>query len=713
MFSFLLFAFILIAHLYLGVLVYNINPKGRDNKVFVLLTISVVMWIIANYLQNELIPFSLRQMFLYLDFIAALMFSYFGFLFCFYFLEDKKISKKFNVVIICFIIVFVISILNDLVIYNINIDQTVIRFSYGIIFPLYAGFILFFLISGSLLLVIKCRRFNGLRKLQILYVLYGFFLASLVGAVINLFFQDKLSIEWFRVGSYGTIFFIGFTSYAIIKHHLFDIRSIIQRGLVYSGLASVLISFYLATVFIISIFFQRQTQTTVIISAGLAVLVGVFGISTLEKIFRKFTDRFFYKEKYDYQEAIYLLSKVFNKNLNLEILLREFSSNLTQILKVKYVRVIIPQKKKVFDEYGKLRNIKMDFNGSLIKIIEKHEIDIFLASSISAMIKEEEKSGQNKDKIKALQIAKKESWKFGISVFVPILLNKKLLGFAILGEKKSGDLFTPDDLNLLRTISSQAAVALEKSQLYEQVKVYSKKLEEKVKERTEKIKGLQTEQKQMMLEIAHGLQTPLTIIKGELSSFRKTWEGNEKLLSFEKSIDRISTFIYDMLQLANLNSEVQPDKLELLNLSELLLELIEEFEIVTSDKNISIHHTIEPGVYIKGDKTRLEEMVSNLVSNSVKYMKADGEKNISIKLYKKNKQAFLTIKDTGIGIKKEDLPKLFTRFFRIKDEQGKNKGGTGLGLAICKKIVEMHKGKIKAESKVNKGTKFIIEIPVV
>ncbi|MCD4761787.1 GAF domain-containing sensor histidine kinase, partial [bacterium] len=409
----------------------------------------------------------------------------------------------------------------------------------------------------------------------------------------------------------------------------------------------------------------------------------------------------------------YSLSQVFNKNLNLETLLHEFSSKLTEIIKVKYVRVILPEKKKIFDEHGKLRNIKMNFSDFLIETIEKYEIDIFLASSIPTMIKEEKKLGQNKDKIKALQIAEKESWKFGISVFVPILLDKKLLGFAILGEKKSGDLLSPDDLNLLRTISSQAAVALEKAQLYEQVKVYSKKLEEKVKERTRKIKGLQTEQKQMMLEIAHGLQTPLTIIKGELSSFQKTQKDNEKLLSFEKSIDRISKFIYDMLQLANLKSQVQPDKLELLSLSELLLELVEEFEIVTSDKNIIINNNIESGVYIKGDKARLEEMVSNLVSNSVKYMKTEGEKIISIKLYKKNKQAFLVIKDTGIGMRKEDLPKLFTRFFRIKDSQGENKGGTGLGLAICKKIVEMHKGKIKVKSEVRKGTKFIIEIPVI
>ena len=216
----------------------------------------------------------------------------------------------------------------------------------------------------------------------------------------------------------------------------------------------------------------------------------------------------------------------------------------------------------------------------------------------------------------------------------------------------------------------------------------------------------------MMLEIAHGLQTPLTIIKGELSFLAGQVENKKEIKHLEHTIDHVSRFIYDMLRLAR-QENADEAKREKVDLSETLEELIENIKIITGDQDIEISGNIKSGISIMGDKPEIEELVMNLSSNSLKYMKPRQKGKIIFDLYRKGRQAVLIITDNGIGIGAEHLPHIFTKLYRIRDESRIDKQGTGLGLAISKKIVERHGGTIAAESEVGKGTKFIINFPAI
>ena len=249
------------------------------------------------------------------------------------------------------------------------------------------------------------------------------------------------------------------------------------------------------------------------------------------------------------------------------------------------------------------------------------------------------------------------------------------------------------------TLFPHQGVAIEKAKLYQEVKEYSENLEKKVEARTAKIAGLQEGQKLMMQEMAHGLQTPLTILKGELNQLREEIKDDKKILSIERSINRVSKFIYDMLRLSKMEAEGKDFKKEKFSLSELMLDLIESFEIITEEKKIKIKHSIAPGVVFKGDRRTVEELISNLVSNGVKYLRDDNEKVIKIKLSQKEDKIKISIADNGVGISKENIPKLFSRFQRIENNK-KSSSGTGLGLVICKEIVKKHNGTIKINSKI-------------
>jgi signal transduction histidine kinase len=280
----------------------------------------------------------------------------------------------------------------------------------------------------------------------------------------------------------------------------------------------------------------------------------------------------------------------------------------------------------------------------------------------------------------------------------------------MLGEKRSGDRYTEEDLSLLNTFTKQAGTALEKASLYKQVKEYAKNLEQKVEERTKEIAAIQKEQETLMLEISHGLQTPLTIMKGELFFLRKQGYDTEKIDTIDASIDRISAFIYRFLSLSKLET-AQENKKDHLDLGQTLQGVASFFKQEVKEKNIQLKTELSEDIKIEGNKEEIEELISNLISNSIKYTSKERPQIIEISLVESKNDAIVTIKDTGIGIKEENIQNLFKKFYRIKEQETKGIPGTGLGLVICKKIVDIHGGTITVTSVFGEGTTFSITLP--
>src|SRR3989339_662900 len=513
------------------------------------------------------------------------------------------------------------------------------RGQYGNFYKFFSIFILCIILLTIKKIFSEYKNLTNKKRQQIKYVILGGIVAILGGMIFVVLLPLFGIEEFYSIGPLFFMFFIGFTSYAIIKHQLLDIRIIIQRSIIYSFSLAFIVALYLVLLFIFE---------------------------------------FIFKNKYNYSVVLYEIIEILNNNISLEVLLEKIFNKFKKILKVEKIRIIVLGQGIVFDEYANLRSIREEFPSEFEEMIVGHNNSVLTNFDIYKLL--EKIDHQNKKDLvykKVLERAQKLEKENDFEIFVAMISRKKLIGLMFLGRKMSGDDYTKEDINLLKTFAHQAAVALEKSQLYEKAKDYSRELEKKVKKRTSRISGLQEEQKQMMLEIAHGLQTPLTIIKGQLSALQEEIKHSEKIESLEKSIDRISKFIYAMLRSAKLDSR-DKSEYKLINLSALL-----------------------------------EEFSMNLISNSIKYMNEDRENKIIINLYRhknKHNKAILTIEDTGIGISSEHLPNLFSKFYRIKDDT-KTKG-TGLGLVICKKIVEKHNGRIKVESQVGKGTKFIIDFPL-
>ena len=215
--------------------------------------------------------------------------------------------------------------------------------------------------------------------------------------------------------------------------------------------------------------------------------------------------------------------------------------------------------------------------------------------------------------------------------------------------------------------------------------------------------------------VSHELRTPLTSIKNSVDLIlkRKTGEisdAQEKfLLMAERNIKSLSTLIEDLLNL----SKIESGKMELherfVNMTELIKNIVSEFEYLTQKKEISLkyefsHEEIE--VFIDADKIR--QVLVNLISNALKFTPRGGW--IKVVCKDKGKEVLICVQDSGVGIAKKNIPKLFDRFTQFGRKNGSGAKGTGLGLAISKGIVELHKGRIWAESKLNKGSKFYFSL---
>ena len=231
---------------------------------------------------------------------------------------------------------------------------------------------------------------------------------------------------------------------------------------------------------------------------------------------------------------------------------------------------------------------------------------------------------------------------------------------------------------------------------------------------TEHVK-LDDMRKEFVADVSHELKTPLTSIKG----FSETLlEGDcdketEKhfLTIINDNADRMEKLVQDLLTLSRYDSKKNKNSIVEFDLGELAKKCTEKFEIEVKKRNQSLECFVTADVPpVQADKDGIERVIINIISNSVKYTPNGGKINVYVGYV--HNDAYVKIKDPGIGIPKDDLDKVFERFYRVDKARSRKLGGTGLGLSIAKEIIEQNNGNINVSSKVGQGTEVVIRIPV-
>ena len=315
----------------------------------------------------------------------------------------------------------------------------------------------------------------------------------------------------------------------------------------------------------------------------------------------------------------------------------------------------------------------------------------------------------------------KERLKTPAFIAVPMTIKDKVIGVIGVDNQKTSRPLSEINISLLETLAGHAAIAVENTRLYDELNEFNRTLQQKVDKATKEIKKLYSMKGEFLDIASHQLRTPVSVIIGTLDMLQ---EGSIKKLppkqqkrfienAYRKS-RKLESIINDILNA----SEMDTGKFDVAGttgptqIEELVDKVMSDYEIEATDKELEF-------IFIKPAKLLpqvsvsaryLEQAIGNLLNNAIKYTHKG---SIKVQVARKEDNILITVKDTGIGIPKDDMPKLFQKFIRAKNARNIYTDGSGLGLFIIKKIVEGHKGgKIWVESTEGKGTTFFISLPI-
>lgn len=255
---------------------------------------------------------------------------------------------------------------------------------------------------------------------------------------------------------------------------------------------------------------------------------------------------------------------------------------------------------------------------------------------------------------------------------------------------------------------------------FEKVKVSSNDemalLADAVNNMSVKIKNINKHRTQMMQQISHELQTPLQVMLSTHDMLKNQSSGplNAEQLrmldTIRGGIKKLAGFSKQYLDLAKIDSGMMKYYMEWTDLLQPIEPIVEDAKLIAAHKNITVELVALPSPKVMVDAKKISIVVSNLLGNAIKYTRNDGK--VRVKLGPCTMGAFIEIQDSGIGITPEELPKVFTKFYRASNTGRIKSGGIGVGLALVKAFTEGHGGKVYAESTVNGGSTFTVELPV-
>jgi signal transduction histidine kinase len=223
-------------------------------------------------------------------------------------------------------------------------------------------------------------------------------------------------------------------------------------------------------------------------------------------------------------------------------------------------------------------------------------------------------------------------------------------------------------------------------------------------------------QREFVADASHELRTPLSVLLSSVDALEMTIEPAKEdpvwkmLTNMKEEVKRMTHLVSDLLTLARSDSNAVELKLEKFDWTQLIEKTIESVRPLADSKQLSLHFAAPDPQMVVGDFHRCSQLVYILLDNAIKYTPEKGE--VRAALSNEGNQLCMTVKDTGIGIKKEDYQRIFERFYRSDKSRSRQLGGHGLGLSIAKWIADTHKGTIHVSSEMGKGSTFTVRIPL-
>ena len=700
----------LLGNLFLGFLVLLKNPKSATNVFFAIFGLVLSLYLLFNQLSLENLDPEIKLSWVRSVMVLGSMMniSYFFFVITFPLNRLDFSSKK---TFFSILYTFLVAILATTPLLFSGIDKVNQQPIPGPGMVLFLLHTITYLGGGFFILLKKYRKSSGVIRSQIRLVLIGtismFLLILLTNVAFVFIFNNTTYVGLLPL--YTTIF-IGFTAVAIVKHKFLDVGLLAVRAVTYAILIVIITAFYALFLFTITSNVPKslQSQMTIIMA-----LIIAFSFNPLKRLIQNLTQNLFYKKTYSPQELLEELGQILRSNISLTNLTKKVLSELTKTLAIADAAFIITNHEGIFAVYKAGNDELFELDIKMVELLT-HK------AKSKPLVFEDIEESNVKDTMRLNHI----------SVVIPITVKNIAHGILVLGQKSSGEVFSTSDIQVLEIFTHQLSVAINNSLAYEEIKAFNATLKDEVEHATRKLKSANERLKELdqvkdeFVSIAsHELRTPLTSIRNYqwmlLNDKGGTLTEKQRYYTDRayQSTNRLTKLVTDMLNVSRIDSGRILLDVSNIQLPKMTNEILDELQQKIQEKNITIQHhfvTNSSLPSVLADVDKIKEVIINLIYNALKFTPEKGSIDISYEFHK----GFITtlIKDTGIGINKEYLSSLFTKFGFVKNSLRSNHPSTestGLGLYISKAIVELHGGKIWVESEgENKGSTFIFTLPV-
>lgn len=697
-------------NIFLGGFVFLRNSRGEANRVFAFLTFCMAGWVATLFLyylisQHNFLLFVGR-----LNFAIATPMTYFFYRFVLVFPHQTITPPRWlrHTISLLTLLLVVLSLFTPLIDKDEIAKGSERILVYGDLYLLWVIVFALNLLLGLVILILKVRKSSGISKKQLIYLLFGFSLFFITGIFSNVVLPQFGNYILQPFSPLTTVFLAGFATYAIVKHKLMNLKLVLVKSIAYT----ILISFILIVYTVAAYWFAHSVlkinieSSSIIIYTTLTLLIA-FSFNPIKKFITLKTERLFYKRPYNSNQLLSELSTVFATKFGIEEMTTQTLIEIMGEMKI-----------------GKGAFYVFDKDNALLppyiigyaphEVLTESDVNFLVRMEKSILIQEDQDEGELKDILVG----------HDISLLSILKIQGKPTGILVFSEKLTGQAYTEEDIEVIEIFSAEVAIALENAKVYEEIRNFNINLERKIAEATadlrhanSKLRELDKVKDEFISITSHELRTPLGIIRGYLWMLMQNAKKIPKELKQDvhiaiESTEHLIALVNDMLDVSRIEMKRMSLNSEKVDMKGIIDAVSAELFPLAKDKKIILRSKCETIPKFTSDKGKIHQILINLAGNAIKFTPNKGA--VSIEAKKEHHKITIKITDTGIGIKKEDREKLFTKFGRLDTSftAVSKTVGTGLGLYITKKMVDMLNGKINFESEFGKGTTFIVTFPV-
>ncbi len=524
------------------------------------------------------------------------------------------------------------------------------------------------------------RKSDSITKIRIKYFIYGTFFSFSGGSVS---FLPVFGIDVYPYANFAAALYPLIMTYAILTYRLMDIQFVFKRSIAYSLSAGLLTGFFIILVLLMSRYLSGLAGIDELRISIFSALIISFLFAPLKNRIQSLIDKLFYKTSYNYYDVIQRVSRELSAKIYLKDIQKFIVELIADTLKIKgayfllagkkyYVTVYHMKPKDKSADESAARRLRMHNDAELIRLLNDRR-DIIIREELPGAISQEK-----------ADIVSAEMAPFSGEAAAPIISDGELEAIMILGGKQSGDIFTDEDINLLRTISNETALSMKTASLYAE------------KLRTERLATVGM----TATTLAHEIKNPLSSIKTFSQLLPEKYSDEEFRDTFAAivpgEIQRIDNLVTELLTFTRNAPSSNMERIEITTLIEDSLKLLsDQFR----KSNVKVIKDYSEPLYIKGERVRIKQALINILSNGCQAMENGGVLKIATVF---DDKININIEDSGVGIHEKDIERVFEPFFTTKAT------GNGLGLTISKKIIEDHGGSISVSSRQNEGTVFTL-----